>query len=356
MAKAFVDYLKVWDSLSIDEKKKLIHHYVFSQPDFVSGLSSLEEPEPLYDIGFIDEMREIDIPDKIIGSLKYLTTEMVVSEAHLVTFWRWLCYVISSIAPYIYRQILIKCLWVRGIWPNMKKWKEYSRTFEAFEPCIPPQSSLSERENLFPVNWSLKGAPTGIFKGEQVFTKDDLILFAISETPGEGKIIFKEVECDLSGIDLNEHLISNGQDTFDYRFRSISECPNFFNKVPGIDVEEEILSRGLPLYSDNPKEMSEIEKIYYDAIRKEINEYKDKLPELDVSKYETYAEFQARVAYDEAYGTLYEFFRQKLGFIYDQTINAIVRHLKWSEGKAKKWIKEQTENMIFDLIKFFEVE
>ena len=328
-----------WDKMTLEEKEEFLKE-VLRAMSWID-LADLEEPEPAYSLEKIEEFKNLRVPVRIAEIYEERKKRARGwTEEEIISFLRWWFFVIVTPAPYLYRMFLIRALKRRGIWL-------------ADAERIVPQAQLSERENLFPLNWSLRGAP------DPEFTERDLILFKEMEsTLKQPRLHIEPLPeySDFGAVDLEEHLISNGEDTGDYRFRSIAECPNFFNKIPGIDVEDELDKLGIPYWSPNPSELKRAEDVYWRAIRKEIEEYKEKIPGLKEDLYETYAECQARIAYDEAYGQLYHFFKERLSWAFDQMVEMVEKVLGKSKDEAERWVKEQVEKAVFDLVKKFEIK
>lgn len=275
-------------------------------------------------------------------------------------------------AAYIYRAYLVQALVKRGIAPNLR---------QIFPNIDLDEEEIRERENLFPLNWSLLGYPMVGFNEDKIIWFEDVRKTfiernfpkylpearSIPEERTYGEIIgfpiyeIKPPKRPLK-IKLDENFVSYGENTYDYKYRSIVETPCYFNKITGFDVEEELWKRSLPLFSPKKRIMKEIEKVYWDEVKKEIEKLikektlsSEKPVEFYMQFYQNYAETSLQIAYDEAFGNLFMFFKHYGDWFPSQAIDFVSTVLKISKTEAKEFIDKMYENLVFDVIELTKI-
>ncbi|RKX57338.1 MAG: hypothetical protein DRP29_08560, partial [Thermodesulfobacteriota bacterium] len=147
------------------------------------------------------------------------------------------------------------------------------------------------------------------------------------------------------------------------KYRSILETPCFFNKITGFDIEDTLWKEGLPLFSPKKRIMKEIEEVYWNEVRKEIEKLieekvfsPEKPVEFYMQFYQNYAETSLQIAYDEAFGNLFVFFRHYGDWFMPQAIDFICRTLKVSPREAKEFIDKIYEDLIFDVLELTKIK
>ena len=280
----------------------------------------------------IAELRDINIPEKFADYYE----EVGGIEEILHTFSSIFITLVIITAPIVYRKYLLDELKRRHIWPPIEGLEDPNK--------------YPEPRRYFPVNWALAGMPN------DRLSVDDLMSFAVREEKISpiGFRIEQIPTYQYSGygqtIDLELQLLHpDGTPTGDYVFRSISECPNFYDRIPGFDIDEELERRGID-YNE-----PEAQKIYWDKIYEEVSE---KLKETNVAQnprkfYETYWECQARICYDVAYGQLYQYFKDKWGWAKDQLINCWARCLKVDRRTAEERLKTWLRKLIIEIFETY---
>ena len=278
-----------------------------------------------------------------------------------------------SPAGYIYRAYLVQALIKRGIAPNLR---------QIFPEIDLDEEEIKERENLFPLNWSLLGYPMVGFDEDKILWFEDVRetfiekkfpkylpeARSIPEERTYGEIIgfpIYEIEPPErpSKIKLDENFVSYGENTYDFKYRSIVETPCYFNKITGFDIEDELWKKGLPLFSPKKRIMKEIEKVYWDEVKKEIKKLIDekvlspeKPVEFYTQFYQNYAETSLQIAYDEAFGNLFIFFKNYGDWFPSQAIDFVSEVLEIKREKASDFLDKLYENLVFDVLKLTKIK
>jgi len=276
-------------------------------------------------------------------------------------------------AASIYRAYLVQALVKRGIAPNLR---------QIFPNIDLDEKEIEERENLFPLNWGLLGYPMVGFDEDKILWFEDVRKTfierdfpeclpearSIPEEKTYGEIIdfpIYEIEPPKrpAKIKIDENFISYGENTYDYKYRSIVETPCYFNKITGFDIEDELWKRGLPLFSPKKRIMEEIEKVYWDEVKKEISKLieekvlsSEKPVEFYTQFYQNYAETSLQIAYDEAFGNLFVFFKNYGDWFPSQATDFVSDTLGMTKSEAKEFIDKIYENLIFDVLELTKIK